>query len=270
MTYLHEKEARMGLTQEQQAFFAEHGYLVVADVFSGEEVARFQRACDEISAQATGLTQSTDRLKMKVFDDNIKLVQQVGDPHEMSGVWLDLVKDARLLDRVEALLGPNLLVYYSQLMMKAPRQGFTAPWHQDFAFFPHSKAEILACTVAIDDATLENGCIHVIPGSHRLGLINHYNREGVFTEIVQDHSAFDERTEVALTAKAGSVIFWHSLTLHRSHPNRTEKPRRALVIEYKNPAHRLLTGSFSSRGEVRNLGLMVRGEDPSHDVLGPF
>lgn len=260
----------MKLTAQQVEFFREEGYLVVEGVFSTDEVASFQRACDAILAQAQGLTSSTDRLKMKVFEDSTKLVQQVGDPHEMSGVWLDLVKDARLLDMAEALLGPNLLVYYSQLMMKAPRQGFTAPWHQDFAFFPHSRAEILACTVAIDDATLGNGCIRVIPHSHQLGLINHYDKQGVFTGIVQDYHSFDERTEVALPAQAGSVIFWHSLTLHASHPNRTEKPRRALVIEYKNPDARLLSGSYSSRGEVRNIGLMVRGHDPSHDLLAPL
>lgn len=259
----------MKLTEEEIKFFQTQGYLVVENVFTTGEVATFQHACDAISAQAQGLTTSTDRLKMKVFEDSTKLVQQVGDPHEMSGVWLDLVKEPRLLDMVEALLGPNLMVYYSQLMMKAPRQGFTAPWHQDFAFFPHSSAEILACTVTIDDATLENGCVRVIPSSHKLGLINHYDKNGVFTGIVQDHHKFDERTEVALPAKAGSVIFWHSLTLHASHPNRTERPRRALVIEYKNPAHRLLTGSFSSRGEVRNIGLMVRGHDPSQDLLAP-
>ena len=259
----------MKLTQQQTDFFQQQGYLVVEDVFGAEEVTAFQRACDLISAQAQGLTESTDRLNMKVFGDSTKLVQQVGDPHEMSGLWLDLVKDTRLLDMVEALLGPNLMVYYSQLMMKAPRQGFSAPWHQDFAFFPHSRADILACTVAIDDATLENGCIRVVPASHKLGLINHYDSAGVFTGIVQDHSRFDERTEVALPARAGSVIFWHSLTLHASHPNRTEKQRRALVIEYKNPAHRLLAGSFSSRGEARNIGLMVRGHDPSRDLLSP-
>jgi ectoine hydroxylase-related dioxygenase (phytanoyl-CoA dioxygenase family) len=259
----------MGLTERELQFFQEQGYLVVEHVFTDTEVATFQRACDAIAQQTQGLTISTDRLKMKVFDDNTSLVQQVGDPHEMSGIWLDLVKDVRLLDRVEALLGPNLMVYYSQLMMKAPRQGFTAPWHQDFAFFPHTRADILACTVMIDKATLENGCIRVIPGSHKLGLINHYDQAGVFTGIVQDQRGFDERSEVALPAQAGSIIFWHSLTLHASHPNRTDKPRRALVIEYKNPAQRLLSGSFSSRGEVRNIGLMVRGHDPSQDLLSP-
>jgi ectoine hydroxylase-related dioxygenase (phytanoyl-CoA dioxygenase family) len=260
----------MSLTPQQIDQFKTQGYLVVDNVFSPAEIERLQRACDELAAQAHGLTASTDRFKLTVFREGGKLVQQVGDPHEMSGVWLDLVRDPRLLDKVAGLLGPNLQVYYSQLMMKAPRQGFTAPWHQDFAFFPHSRANILACSVVIDEATLENGCIHVIPGSHKLGLINHYDEQGVFTGIVRDHNGFDPNTAVALPAKAGSLLFWHALTLHSSPPNRTEHPRRILVIEYKDPADRLLAGSFNGRAEARNVGYLVRGQDPSHDLLAPL
>ncbi len=90
----------MKLTEQQVNFFREQGYLVVKNVFTATEVGAFQRACDELMLQAQGLSASTDRLKMKVFEDSTKLVQQVGDPHEMSGVWLDLVKDVRLLDMV--------------------------------------------------------------------------------------------------------------------------------------------------------------------------
>jgi ectoine hydroxylase-related dioxygenase (phytanoyl-CoA dioxygenase family) len=260
----------MGLTPGQKEFFSDQGYLVVENVFSAAEVSKLQSACDELSAQAQNLTASTDRFKLSVFQDSGKLVQQIGDPHEISGVWLDLVKDPRLLDIVEDLIGVNIQLYYSQLMMKAPRQGFTAPWHQDFAFFPHHRANILACTVMIDDATLDNGCIRVIPGSHRLGLLNHYAEDGTFTGILRDNEKFDATTEAPLPAKAGSVILWHALTLHSSHPNRTERPRRALVIEYKNPEDRLLAGSFNGRAEARNVGAMVRGRDPSRDLLAPL
>jgi phytanoyl-CoA hydroxylase len=260
----------MSLTSAQIDQFNTQGYLVVENVFSVSEVERLQRACDEIAGLAKGLTASTDRFKLSVFRDSGPFVQQVGDPHEMSGVWLDLVRDSRLLDRVEGLIGPNIQVYYSQLMMKAPRQGFTAPWHQDAAFFPHSRSRILACSVAIDDATIENGCISVIPGSHKLGLINHYNEEGVFTGIVRDQRDFNPATAVSLPAKAGSVLFWHALTLHSSPPNRTDRPRRILVIEYKDPADRLLAGSFNGRAEARNVGYIVRGRDPSHDLLAPL
>lgn len=259
----------MALTRDQIDHFTQQGYLVVEDVFATSEMITYKRACDELSAQAKGLTASTDRFKLQVFGEKTLMVQQVGDPHEMSGTWLDLMKDPRLLDRVEQLLGSNIQLYYSQLMMKASRQGFAAPWHQDFAFFPHDGTRSLACTVAIDDATLENGCLRVIPGSHKLGLLNHY-KDGVFTGVVQDFTAFDADTEIPLPAKAGSLLFWHSLTLHSSHPNQSEEPRRALVVEYKDPADRLLAGSFNTRGEVRNIGLMVRGHDPSHDLMSPL
>lgn len=90
------------------------------------------------------------------------------------------------------------------MMMKPPRQGFRAPWHQDTAFFAHDHASLLACQLYLDDSTLENGCIHVVPGSHKHGLLNHYDGDA-FTEIVVgDVSDYDER-QVALPVKAGGM-----------------------------------------------------------------
>jgi Phytanoyl-CoA dioxygenase (PhyH) len=94
--------------------------------------------------------------------------------------------------------------------------------------------------------------------------MNHY-KDDVFTDVVQgDTSAFDA-AEVAVPVKAGSAIFWHSLTLHSSHGNNTERPRRAIVFEYKDPAARLMKGSFSP-GEVRTAGTMLRGRDTRGEV----
>ncbi|MDA2927375.1 phytanoyl-CoA dioxygenase family protein, partial [Acidobacteria bacterium AH-259-G07] len=156
-------------------------------------------------------------------------------------------------------------LYYSMMMMKPPRGGFEAPWHQDLAFFVHDRAELLACQVYIDDSTLENGCLQVVPGSHKLGLLNHF-KDGRFTEFVQaDTSVFDHK-RVALPVKAGSIVLWHSLTLHSSQPNRSDQPRRAIVFEYKNPETHLLGGAFDWQREVRPVGLMVRGHDPPGEL----
>jgi len=261
----------MSLTQEQKGHFQEQGYLAVENVFSPEEVEKLRRSVDALSEQAQNLTESTDRFKLKAFDNGGgNLVQQVAEPHELGGTWMALARDNRLLDIVEGLLGPNIQLYYSMLMMKPPREGFKAPWHQDFAFFVHNRADILACMVAIDDATLENGCVRVIPGSHKLGLLNHF-KDGSFTGILQDTAAFDDPDkQVALPIKAGSILLWHSLTLHGSQPNRSERPRRAIVLEYKNPEACLLGGAFNSRLEVRTVGLMVRGRHPQGDLLAAF
>jgi phytanoyl-CoA hydroxylase len=263
------KRPEVALTEQQREFWQENGYLVLEDVLTPHDVERLQRAADRLQTRAAALPGSSDRFSLKVFDSGGGTqIQSVAEPHELASEWMDLARDPRLLDPVEALLGSNLQLYYSMLMMKPSREGFTAPWHQDIAFFAHDRAELLACMVAIDDATIENGCLRVAPGSHRLGLLNHY-QEGRFTGIYQgDASTFDApEGHRALPVRAGGVILWHAMTLHSSHANRSERPRRAVVFEYKNPEARLLGGAFNSRMEIRTVGLMVRGRDPRGDLL---
>jgi ectoine hydroxylase-related dioxygenase (phytanoyl-CoA dioxygenase family) len=256
----------MRLTQQQKDFWKENGYLAIEDVLTPDDRENLRRGVEALEARAEGLTESTDRFKLKAFDNGGRRVQQIAEPHELAAEWMLLARDARVLDIVEDLIGPNILLYYSMLMMKPPQEGFTAPWHQDMAFFTHDQADLLACQVYIDDSTIENGCLRIVPGSHKLGLLNHY-RDGRFTGIVQgDTSAFDAQ-EVTVPIRAGGIVLWHALTLHSSHANRSARPRRAIVFEYKNPAARLMGGAFNSQLEVRTVGLMVRGRDPHGDLL---
>ena len=257
----------MTLTADQKTFWDHNGYIAVDGVLSEVEVQTLRKCLDELGVRAAGLTESTDRFKLNTFggDDGGTFVQQIAEPHELGGEWMALARDPRILDIVEDLIGRNILLYYSMLMMKPARKGSPAPWHQDFAFFVHDRAALLAVQIYLDDSTPENGCVHVVPGSHRLGLLNHF-RDGVFTEVIQgDTRGFDDAA-VPLLVKAGGIAIWHALTLHSSPPNRSEHPRRAIVFEYKDPAARLLGGSFSPN-EVRPAGLMVRGVDPSGALL---
>jgi phytanoyl-CoA hydroxylase len=257
----------MALTQQQKDDWREKGYLVVEALLSADELARLRDSVAALEAKAAGLSESTDRFRLKAFESGGRMVQQISEPHQLGGAWLDTATHRRLLDSVEDLLGPNIQLYYSMLMMKPPREGFSAPWHQDMAFFPHDRTDLLACQVYIDDSTMENGCIHVVPGSHKLGLLNHY-KDGRFSGIVQgDVSGFDAQ-QVAAPVKAGGALFWHALTLHSSKANTSDKPRRALVLEYKDPQARLMGGVFNfARLETRPVGLMVRGRDPHGDLL---
>jgi len=257
----------MALMQQQKEFWDENGYLVVESVLSQAELEPLRQGLERLTAQAQGLTESTDRFKLKAFESGGgNLVQQIAEPHELGAEWMALARDPRHLDVVEGLIGPNLMLYYSMLMMKPAREGFQAPWHQDFAFFVHDRANMLACQFYIDDSTQENGCIRVVPGSHKLGLINHFKGDQ-FTGIVQgDTSEFDKKA-IAAPVPAGGMLFWHSMTLHSSQPNRSERPRRAIVFEYKDPGARLMGGAFNSALEVRTVGLMVRGRHPRGELL---
>ena len=257
----------MRLTEEQKAFWVENGYLALEDVLPSEDLERLRGAADELTEHAAGTAESTDRSKLNVTRDDPSggLVQQVAEPHELGAEWMSLARDPRVLDIVEDLIGPNIQLYYSMMMMKPPRQGFSVPWHQDLAFFAHDRAALVVCQVYLDDSTLENGCIHVVPGSHKDGLLNHYDGD-VFTEIVVGDAPNYDVRQVALPVKAGGMAVWHCLTLHSSPPNRSDYPRRGVTFEFKDPAARLMGGAFSPN-EVRPAGLMVRGEDPSGALL---
>ena len=250
------------------AFYQENGYFVLEDAFSATELQALRSSVGELAAKASSLRDSTDRFKFHLFGDgdgDARLLQQVAEPHELGGEWSALARDKRILDTVELFIGPDISLYYSMLIMKPPRRGAPAPWHQDMSFFVHDRAALVACQVYLDDSTVENGCVRVVPGSHRLGLLNHF-KDGVFTEVFQGDTTPYDAAAVPLTVKAGSVAFWHCLTLHSSHSNLSENARRAVVFEYKNPAARLLQGSFSP-GEVRTAGMMVRGRDPRGELL---
>jgi ectoine hydroxylase-related dioxygenase (phytanoyl-CoA dioxygenase family) len=258
----------MQLTSEQKAFWEANGFLAVEDVLTPEEVTSLRHSADRLNDMAKGLTDSTDRFKLKAFGDDGggHLLQQVAEPHELGGEWMALARDPRILDIVEDLLGPNIMLYYSMFMMKPPRQGFAAPWHQDFAFFVHDRARMLACQVYVDDSTLENGCIKVVPGSHKLGLLNHFDGE-TFTEKVQGDTSHFDAQAVTVPMRAGGMLIWHGQTLHASDPNRSERPRRGIVFEYKDPGVSLLGGAFNHGLEIRTVGLMVRGRDPNGQLL---
>ncbi len=147
-----------------------------------------------------------------------------------------------------------------------PKKGNNAPWHQDFAFYAHTRADLIHIQIYVDDSTIENGCLRIAPGSQKLGLFNHF-KDGVYTgELQGDTSQYDEQ-EVILPMKAGGMVMWHTMTLHRSYPNKSTKQRRALVLAFKNPEARLMGGAWNTLAEVRPVGLMVRGQDPTGQLL---
>jgi ectoine hydroxylase-related dioxygenase (phytanoyl-CoA dioxygenase family) len=253
-------------SEELRSSWEENGYLAVDNVLTGDELQRLRAAADALPGRAEHLEESTDRFILQTFGaEDSRVVQQVAEPHELGGDWMALARHPRILDVVTKLIGPDIQLYYSMMMMKPAAQGAPAPWHQDLAFFPHDQASLIAGQVYLDDSTEHNGCIRVVPGSHRLGLLNHYE-DGVFTGIVQGDTSEYDRREVVVPMAAGGMLLWHCMTLHSSHPNTSAHGRRAIVFEYKDPAARLLRGSFSPT-EVRAAGLMLRGRDPNGELL---
>lgn len=126
------------------------------------------------------------------------------------------------------LLGEDVDLYWDQLVFKAPETQRDFPWHQDDAYGRVTPSPTLTLWIALDDATTENGCIHVLPGSHRRGFLPHQQGpHGWFC-----HGNDDRDQGVPVPIGAGSVLAFWSLTVHKSGPNLSEELRRAYIVQY--------------------------------------
>ena len=121
-------------------------------------------------------------------------------------------------------------LYWEQAVFKPPHARTELPWHQDNGYTPLLPEQYLTCWVAFDDATEENGCIWVIPGSHREGTRPHRNAGG--TSPFRVAESVDETDAIAVPVERGDVLVFSSLTMHRSGPNSSDRHRRAWIIQY--------------------------------------
>lgn len=161
------------------------------------------------------------------------LVRKIDQCAERDEVFMSHAANPRILDVVETLIGPDIKLYGSQCFMKPPG-GIEKPYHQDSAYFTIDPPELVTCWTALDDATIANGCLWVIPGSHREGLLDHDEPWQVGDRVDQQvrSSQFDRSRERPVELKAGDSSFHHSMLLHRSGANVTDRPRRGLAVHY--------------------------------------
>ena len=135
-------------------------------------------------------------------------------------------QNERILSLIRPLIGNDIQLQHSKIASKPPAKD-SGPYrcHQDFAFFPHSNTSLVAHMVMLDDSTTENGCMQVVVGSHKLGLLDHH-KNGVFSECQQSSLWADPAALAHITPRAGGISIHHCLTLHGSPPNRSGQPRR--------------------------------------------
>jgi len=151
--------------------------------------------------------------------------------HQYS-VFKEFAQSPAVLDLVEGILGPDLDCFLSQFIFKN-RTAMGQPWHQDSFYFPFSTAPQVGIWLAVTEATLANGCLHVLPGSQRENVHSHIpdrrpNANYGYLEIV-DH---DMSRAVAVTMQPGDLLVFHSHLMHQSTDNTTDGIRAAMVYHY--------------------------------------
>ncbi len=223
----------MTLTAEQKHFFGEYGYLPYGRVLSDEEVqALRQRSEDNAAGRMTHVPPRYIQLEAefsdgkKTTEPRIDMIRKMVYLAYHDELFETVAKKAAIVDVIEDLLGPNIKFYADQLMMKPRFNGTMTDWHQDSVAWPMvAPQNHVSCWVALDDATVENGCMTVIPGSHKWGPIS---REYKDSFLALPHVADPVPVEV----KAGHCMFHHGLNFHRTGANTTPNRRRGLALHY--------------------------------------
>jgi ectoine hydroxylase-related dioxygenase (phytanoyl-CoA dioxygenase family) len=152
-------------------------------------------------------------------------LRRVNNPSDISAAYMEVVKSSAMTDMAADLIGPDVKFHHCKINLKLPGTNTEVGYHQDFAYTPHTNDDLVTCLLMLDDMTLENGCLKVIPGSHRGPLYSLYEGER-FTGAVDP--AVERRfkpEEVAVTGRAGSVCFMHTCLLHGSDANRSAQSR---------------------------------------------
>ena len=165
-----------------------------------------------------------------------------------------LVADPRLLDLAAAFLGPDIALYGAHFLCKPPRDGMPVAWHQDGGYWPLEPMEALTLWVAITASTPANGCMRVIPGTHRLPMqARDENLAAQGDEMLtgMDQSIVNEANAVDLELQAGDVSAHDVTIVHGSEANRSDQWRKAVAIRYIAAGTRVLDQSEGSQFLLR-------------------
>jgi ectoine hydroxylase-related dioxygenase (phytanoyl-CoA dioxygenase family) len=221
------------LSPSQVEFYRKHGYLAVENVVSPAQLEEARRVVDDLVEQSRAVSSHTE-----VFDlepghtPERPLVRRLKNPVKAHPFFDALMRSDAILDCVAPLIGSGVRFQGNRLNMKTAVVGSPVEWHQDFAFYPHTNDDLLAVGIALDDCLLENGCLLVIPGSHKGPVLDHH-QDGVFVGAISPSRAGVDLSEaVPVEVKAGSISIHHANTLLGSAPNRSSQPRRLLLYQY--------------------------------------
>jgi len=205
------------------ANFRRDGFLVLPNLFAAEECRRLkdeaQRVLREVRAER--LAAGADPANIFASGVYVGLSQR-------SELFRQFAADPRLIEPLHAIIGPRVAFVSDKVVFKDEHTEFDTPWHQDYAYW--EGAHKYSAWVALDDATTDNGCLKLLPGSH-LRSVEH--------QVVQRSEGFgrrlegvDESAAVAAPLAAGGAVIFHDLTLHASFANRSGAPRWAAIPTY--------------------------------------
>jgi phytanoyl-CoA hydroxylase len=261
------------LPEEATAFYRENGFLVIENCASAKEIAELQAettaVCRGERGAFGGIIEATGS---ETDDEVLRRYLCIHFPHKISETMKKFVAHPAYTDVLTSIIGPNVKCMQSMLFIKASGKPGQA-WHQDEFYIPTRDVSLTGGWLAMDDATVENGCLWILPGSHRRKVLypqkaNEDDRRFDCAGISYQFPYRDEDS-VPVEVKAGSIVFFNGYLLHRSLPNHAKSGYRRVLVNHYMSAESFLPWGLPRESHKESMAtadqrdiLMIAGEDP--------
>ncbi len=222
------------LSKEQVDQYHSEGYVVGRSLIDDVALEYLRELVSEMLVGAEGLTEHNEKFDLEPSHKASEpRVRRIKTPHKWHSFFWDLIRSPRLISCLTDLLGPDVRLHGSKLNLKSSQEGSAVEWHQDWAFYPHSNDHVLAVGLMMDDMTLDNGPLLVVPGSHRVNKVWNHHQDGYFCGAISASKNRDLDFEggVPCLGKAGDCSFHHVRLVHGSAQNTSQTPRRLMLYE---------------------------------------
>ncbi|MCA9177522.1 MAG: phytanoyl-CoA dioxygenase family protein [Planctomycetales bacterium] len=217
------------MDSEQLRAFQQDGYVIVRQLFDPEEMRG-------LLAHAKGDRQLASESYVRKDGEGAETRLALRNDLDDESPYTAVVRSQRVAGAMAELLGDEVYHYHHKMMLKEPRVGGAWEWHQDYGYWYNFGClfpDMASCLIAVDRATRENGCLQVLPGSHRLGRVDHGKAgEQVGADPQRVEAALARFPLVYCELEPGDAIFFHANLLHRSDRNLSEHPRWSLICCY--------------------------------------
>ena len=235
------------LSQAQVDRYWDEGYLFPVQVFASERAQAYRATLEEI--EETWL--SADLPKP------LNTYKRVG-AHVTMPFIVEISKTPAILDAVEGILGPDIMIYSAELFIKEPRTSHVVTMHQDLTYWGLGAIDgLVTAWVALSPATVESGCMDFVRSSHKNSILPHedtFGENNLLSRGQEIKVDVDEEDKTAIVLQPGQMSLHHGLTIHGSGPNVSDDRRIGVVIRYIRPDMEQQVGA-------RDFAMMARGED---------
>jgi ectoine hydroxylase-related dioxygenase (phytanoyl-CoA dioxygenase family) len=221
------------LTSDQIKFYEDNGYLSGIRLLNDEQIEQLRKELDELTDPSNpGNELFYEYHANESNAPNQKLFHALG-AWRIAPAFHDLLWHREFVASASQLLQGPVRFWHDQIFYKPARHGGVVAWHQDYSYWTRTKPMAhLSCWIGLDDSTVDNGCVHYVPGSHRwplLPITGLADSMDAINEVLTDEQKL-QFEPVPVELKCGEASFHHPLMVHGSFENRTERPRRGVVI----------------------------------------